>query len=60
MLQPMPFALGAMLPFTGRVRKCESEDRNGDASFGAATMRVFKILTELRIRALRLPRHAWN
>jgi hypothetical protein len=43
-LQPMPFALGSRLPFTGRVRKCESEDRNDDASFGTATMRVFKIL----------------
>ena len=36
----------------------ESEDRVGDARFGAATMRVFKTLTGTQNWGLRFPRHA--
>jgi len=39
----------------------ESEERNGDASFEAATMRVCKTLTGTQnSRALGRPRYAWE
>ena len=56
LLQPMPHsALGYRSP---EEFENESDERNGDAGFGAATMKGFRELNENLELGVRLPKHA--